>query len=395
MGLPMPEPNESGPSPARRIAFRILLLVERGGYAVDLLAGRTATLDARDAALAEELVLGTLRWQAQLDWLIRQISGRDPVRLDPEVRVALRLGMYQLRHLDRIPPHAAVHESVELVKRSGHGFAAGFVNAVLRKVGRDPVVFPDRATELSHPAWLLERWERFYGYETALAIARANLRRPETYVRVPAGASPPESVVLEPTQVPGCYRVREGRAAGLRIQDIGSQAVVGLLELTPAMRLLDVCAAPGNKTAQALESGCRVVACDRHLSRLRRMKDLGCPLVAADAARPLPFRARFERILLDVPCSGTGTLARNPEIKWRLKPEKLGELHALQAGLLRNALESLAPGGLLLYVTCSLEPEENEEVLQEVLGRLPERIVRRLPGREPGDGFFAAVIRSS
>jgi len=391
----MPEPAVSGPSPPRRVAFRILLLVERGGYAGDLLAGRTGALEARDAALAEELVLGTLRWQAQLDWLIGQISGRDPVRLDPEVRVALRLGIYQLRHLDRIPPHAAVHESVELVKRSGRGFAAGFVNAVLRKVGRDPVVFPDLAIELSHPAWLLERWERFYGREAAVAIARANLRRPETYVRVPAGASPPEGLVLEPTEVPGCYRLLEGRAAGLRIQDIGSQAVVGLLELEPGMTLLDVCAAPGNKTAQALESGCRVVACDLHLSRLRRMKDLGCSLVAADAARGLPFRTRFERILLDVPCSGTGTLARNPEIKWRLRPQKLVELHALQVSLLRNALELLAPGGLLLYVTCSLEPEENDEVLREVLGSLPERVVRRLPGREPGDGFFAAVIRSS
>jgi 16S rRNA (cytosine967-C5)-methyltransferase len=125
------------------------------------------------------------------------------------------------------------------------------------------------------------------------------------------------------------------------------------------------------------------------------MKDLGCPLVVADAARALPFRTRFERILLDVPCSGTGTLARNPEIKWRLTPEKLAELHALQVSLLRNALELLAPGGLLLYVTCSLEPEENDEVLREVLGFVPERIVRRLPGRDPGDGFFAAVIRSS
>jgi len=391
----MPEAAASVVSPARRVAFRVLLLVERGGYAVDLLASRTAALDARDAALAEELVLGCLRWQGQLDWLIRQISGRDPARLDPEVRVAIRLGIYQLRFLDRIPPHAAVHESVELVKRAGHRFAAGFVNAVLRRVGRDPVVFPDLATELSHPAWLLERWERFYGRETALAIARANLRRPETYVRVPPGAALPEGVVLEPTDVPGCYRLVEGRAAGLRIQDIGSQAVMGLLELEPGMTLLDVCAAPGNKTAQALESGCRVVACDLHLSRLRRMKDRGCPLVVADAARALPFRTRFERILLDVPCSGTGTLAPNPEIKWRLTPEKLAELHALQVSLLRNALELLAPGGLLLYVTCSLEPEENDEVLREVLGFVPERIVRRLPGRDPGDGFFAAVIRSS
>lgn len=382
-------------SPARLAAFRILLLVERGGYAVDLLAGRTASLESRDAALAEELVLGCLRWQAELDWWIGRLSGRDPARLDPEVRVALRMGVYQLRRLDRIPAHAAVHESVELVKRSGRGFAAGFVNAVLRKVGRDPVEISDEAVALSHPAWLLERWQRHYGRETALAIAQANLRRPETYVRVPAGAVVPEGVVLEATEISGCYRLIEGRPTGLRIQDIGSQAVMGLLQLEPGQTLLDVCAAPGNKTAQALESGCRVVACDLHLSRLRRMKDLPCDLVVADASRPLPFRRRFERILLDVPCSGTGTLARNPEIKWRLTPAKLEELHRLQCRLLANALELLAPGGLLLYVTCSLEPEENQQVLEEVLGALPERVVQRIPGREPGDGFFAAVIRSS
>ncbi|MGB9604279.1 MAG: transcription antitermination factor NusB [Bryobacteraceae bacterium] len=391
----MPEATRVAVSPARQVAFRILLLVERGGYAADLLASRSAKLDARDAALAEELVLGSLRWQGQLDWFIRQISGRDPARLDPEVRVALRLGIYQIRRLDRIPPHAAVNESVELVKRSGHRFAASFVNAVLRKVNKEPVSFPDLATELSHPAWLLERWRRHYGSETALQVARANLRAPETYVRLPAGVTKPEGVVLEPTEVPGCYRVVEGRPAGLRIQDIGSQAVTGLLDLAPGMSFLDVCAAPGNKTAQALESGCRAIACDLHLNRLRRMKDLGCPLVVADASRPLPFRARFDRILVDVPCSGTGTLARNPEIKWRLTPEKLVELHELQVRLLRNSLDLLAPGGLLLYVTCSLEPEENEDVVREVLGGPPQRMVQRLPGREPGDGFFAAVIRSS
>jgi len=382
-------------SPARQLAFQILLWVEQGGYAGDLLAARTGRLPARDAALAEEVVLGSLRRQSQLDFLIAHFSGRDAAGLDPEVRVALRLGIYQLRYLDRIPAHAAVGESVELVKRAGKRSAAGLVNAVLRRVDRRPIAFPDRSLELSHPAWLLERWERRYGSEAATAIARANLRAPETYVRLAEGVAPPEGVKLEATEVPGCYRLVGGRPAGLRIQDIGSQAVVGLLDLAPGQRLLDVCAAPGNKTAQALESGASVVACDLRLSRLRRMKGLGCALVAADAAAGLPFARRFERILLDAPCSGTGTLARNPEIKWRLKPTKLEELHRLQVRLLRNALELLAPGGLLVYATCSLEPEENEEVVEEVLGGPPARTMRRLPGLQPGDGFYAAVIRSS
>jgi len=385
----------TGVSPAREIAFRILLLVERGGYAADLLAARTARLQARDAALAEQIVLGCLRWQAQLDWLVKQFGGREPSRLDTEVRIALRMGIYQLRYLDRIPAHAAVSESVELVKRAGKRSAAGLVNAVLRKVNREAVTFPDRAIELSHPAWLLERWERHYGTETAALIVQANLRTPETYVRLPAGCAAPEGARLQPTEVAGCYRLVEGRAGRLRIQDIGSQAVVELLELAPGMSVLDVCAAPGNKTAQMLESGARVFACDLRLSRLRRMKQLGCFLVVADAAVALPFGVRFERILVDAPCSGTGTLARNPEIKWRLTPAKLEELQQLQVRILRNALGLLAPGGLLVYATCSLEPEENEQVVEKVLGLPPNRVLRRLPGIHPGDGFFAAVIRSS
>jgi len=324
-------------------------------------------MESRDAGLASELVMGALRVEAQLDFLIRFFSGREAARLDAEVRIALRLGIYQLRYLDRAPAHAAVGESVELVKRARKRSAAGLVNAALRKVNRDPVEWPDRATELSHPAWLLERWERQYGVETATAIALAGLRRPETYVR--------ES------------------AAGARIQDIGSQQIVPLLELEPGQKLLDVAAAPGNKTAQALDAGARVVACDRNLRRLAAMRGLGCDLVVLNGAEPLPFRSRFERILLDAPCSGTGTLARNPEIKWRLRPADLEDLPRRQTAMLKNALERLAPGGRLVYATCSLEREENEAVVEQAGGRVL-RLWRRLPGAEPGDGFFAAGLTS-
>ena len=178
--------------PARAVAFEVLLRVEQGGYASDLLLERCAEMDSRDASLAFEIVFGVLRWQSQLDFLIEHFSGRGLGRLDPEVRRALRMGIYQIRYLDRVPRHAAVSESVELVKRARKRSAAGFVNAVLRKVHRDPVEWPDRAVELSHPEWLLARWERQFGWETARAIALSNLRRPETYIRVrPGDTAPP------------------------------------------------------------------------------------------------------------------------------------------------------------------------------------------------------------
>jgi 16S rRNA (cytosine967-C5)-methyltransferase len=212
-----------------------------------------------------------------------------------------------------------------------------------------------------------------------------------TYVRA---AAPSEH--LEPTEVPGCYRLVAGAATGFRIQDIGSQSIVPLLDLEPGQTFLDLCAAPGNKTAQALESGVRAIACDLHLHRLSRLRELGIPLLALNGTQPLPFGRRFDRILVDAPCSGTGTLARNPEIKWRLRPSDLSELHQRQVALLRNALQVLNPGGILVYSTCSLEAEENEAVVEEAVPKslAPDAFYRRLPGRDPGDGFFAAVIKS-
>lgn len=378
-------------SPARRIAFDVLLRVESGAWASDLLRAASAPLDSRDAGLASEIVFGTLRYQAQLDHLIAHRTPK--ARLDPEVRIALRIGFYQLLHLTRVPPHAAVVESVELVKRARKRSAAGLVNAVLRKPLPSPIDWPDESTRLSIPSWLLTRWQTQYGEEKAKAIAAAALSPPHTYVRFDTFDIPP-SLRAEPTDVPGCFRVLSGDPSGLRRQDIGSQWVVTLLDLRPGLTFLDLCSAPGNKTAHALEFGVRAIACDLHLHRLRSQPNPRCPLVCLDATRPLPFRRTFDRILVDAPCSGTGTLSRNPEIKWRLLPEDLADLHRRQALILRNALDCLAPGGLLVYSTCSLEPEENEEVLEEVLGRIPNETHYRLPGLQPGDGFFAAVIRS-
>ncbi|HSW50597.1 MAG TPA: transcription antitermination factor NusB [Bryobacteraceae bacterium] len=381
-------------SPARQTAFEVLHLVERGGYASDLLLSRTRRLDSRDAGLASEIVFGCLRFRAQLDFLIEHFSGRAAAGLDPETRESLRMGIYQLRYLDRIPGHAVVSEAVELVKQAGRRPASGLVNAVLRRVTREPVEWPDRATELSHPPWLLERWSGQYGQQTADRIAGTFLRQPETYVRIPSGVVP-KGLEAEPTEIPGCFRVLGGERGGLRVQDIGSQAVAFLLDLGPGHSFLDLCAAPGNKTAQALEAGVRAVACDRRMSRLKALKSLGCPLVVLDGEAPLPFGARFDRILLDAPCSGTGTLGRNPEIKWRLKPEDLARHQTRQVRLLTRALEVLAPGGKLVYSTCSLEREENQAVLQAALGHVPPSSTARIPGTHPGDGFFAAVIGST
>jgi 16S rRNA (cytosine967-C5)-methyltransferase len=349
-------------SPARLVAFSILRKVETGGYASDLLVSEAGALDSRDAGLASELVFGVLRYGAQLDYLIEHYAG-GLRKLDLEVRLALRMAIYQLRYLERIPAHAAVAESVELVKRARKRSAAGLANAVLRKVNREPVPWPNREIELSCPEWLLARWERNFGAEAAAGIARAALEEPVKYTL-------------------------DGR-----VQDIGSQAIVPLVELGPGERFLDLCAAPGNKTAQALAAGARVTACDLHFRRLARLKPLTGNLVVLDGTRPLPFGRRFRKILVDAPCSGTGTLGRNPEIKWRLQPDDLDDLHGRQATLLANALAVLEPGGMLVYSTCSLEPEENLAVVNEVAPDLVRGSLRRLPGRDAGDGFEAYVLK--
>ncbi|HLK51042.1 MAG TPA: transcription antitermination factor NusB [Bryobacteraceae bacterium] len=354
------------PSVARIAAFDILRKVAAGGFASDLLL--EAPLDARDAGLASQIVFGVLRFRAQLDFLIAHYAGRTRT-LDPEVRLALQMGVFQLRYLERIPPHAAVAESVALVKRARKRSAAGFVNAVLRKVDRGAVSWPSREVDLSCPEWLLARWDRHYGPEAAVSVARAALREPETWVRL-AGA-------------------------GARIQDIGSQSIVPLLELRSGQSFLDLCAAPGNKTAQALESGVHAVACDRSFRRLQPMVGLGADLVVLDGTHPLPFSRPFDRILVDAPCSGTGTLGRNPEIKWRLQPADLPSFQCRQIALLSQARALLARGGLLVYSTCSLEPEENEQVVAAVAEGVVLHTAHRLPGRDPGDGFFVAVIKSA
>lgn len=319
-------------------------------HADDELRRASRSLDSRDAGLAEQIVFGVLRYRQQLDWLIDQ---RSKHALDTEVRIALRMGIFQIRYLDRIPPHAAVSETVEMVKREGFRSASGLVNALLRRTDRNPVHWPDRETRLSCPEWLLARWEAQFGADLAEGIALAALEVPVSYQR------------------------------GERTMDIGAQSIVPLLDLQPGDRLLDLCSAPGNKTLQAMETeGVTVVAADNVFARLRQVPT---PVrVLLDARYPLPFRPLFDKVLVDAPCSGTGTLGRNPEIKWRLRPEEFERQQARQKQILAMARAVLKPGGRLVYATCSLEPEENEQVAGAG--------THRIPGREAGDGFFAAVL---
>ncbi len=342
-------------------------------------------LDARDAGLASDIVFGTLRRRGQLDAIAGACSTRPIARLDVEVRIVLEMAVYQCIFLDRVPDHAVVNDAVELARRAGKASAAGFVNAILRGVMRQVITAPDEAAT---PAWLLERWRKEFGVETTAAIVAASLAPPRRYIRT-GGAPPPPGAIA--TDVFGCHELPSGDPKVFRFQDIGSQAVVPLLKLEPGQRFLDVCAAPGNKTAQALETPVRAVACELHPSRAHGLLQLGIPVVVADARAPLPFLVKFDRILVDAPCTGTGTLSRNPEIKWRLKPEDLADLQNRQKAILGNALALLAPGGRLVYSTCSLEREENDDVVGNC-GYAVAETLRRLPGRDPGDGFFAAVI---
>ena len=379
-------------APARVSAYNALLAIERGAWSAEALRGESLHLDSRDAGLASEICFGTLRHKGELDRVIETFAQKRVRELDLEVVTALEMALYQIRYLERVPAHAAVNDSVELMKKSGTRSAAPFVNAILRRSLREKLAVP---VEASTPKWLMEGWVRQYGAELALKIAAASLEVPEAYIRLPeaqlqSGTRPPQGA--EPTEIPGCYKLDRHEIGDFRYQDISSQAVVPLLDLKPEHLFLDLCGAPGNKTAQALEAKPRLAfTCDLHLSRARMLQTLRIPVTVLDGTQPLPFAIKFDRILVDAPCSGTGTLGRNPDIKWRLKYDDISDLQDRQTSILKNALQVLAPGGKLVYSTCSLERDENEDVVAATEGYVTQTM-HRIPGRDAGDGFFAAVL---
>ena len=478
-------------------------------YASELLhSSRFAKLSPSDHGLLTELVMGVLRWRGVLDAKIAELSNRSsPHRsgaspqgnsphlpktgrsgaplptgvagqvsagFDPEVLTALRLGAYQILFLDRVPKHAAVNESVELVKSAHKRSAAGLVNAVLRKIERSP---SDLKNGAAHPEWLVERWARIYGETAARAICDYDQAAPGQAVRINTaqqnvgtaalgcpraagpgfsgsgqevelrstgqpGAAVPTSLVdklrdagveLEPGKLlSSAFTVKSGDITATRafrerrvsIQDEGSQLVA--LLVGTGKNILDCCAAPGGKTRILAERNpeAAVTAMDLHPQRaalLQRLVRAANVSVNVGDIRKMPLAKSFDHVLVDAPCSGTGTLARNPEIKWRLKVEDLLRLQKYQVEILRAAMKHVSPGGRIVYSTCSLEPEENEEVIQKALAgessfrvadcrdeveRLRESReltwagpsllngphLRTIPGVHPCDGFFAAIL---
>ena len=445
----------SSPNP-RRAAADLLLRVEQEVAFADQLIDRAlnaGALRGPDRGLFTELVYGVLRRQGTLDHIIRQFSKQPPEKLEPAVRILLRIGLYQMFFLERVPVSAAVNETVNLAAAMVPR-AKGFINGVLRAVdrGRDTIGYPDRerdraaflAARYSHPRWLVEQWLSQLSPVEVEALAAAMVEQPPLTARVNtlmltrddlAARLAAEGITATPCRyshlalrlvAPGTVEQLPGFRDGLfTIQDESSQLAILLLDPQPGERVLDLCAAPGGKTtaiAELMKNRGWVTACDLSDAKLRRIEEtasrLGITIIStlrSDAADPPPvFREGYDRVLVDAPCSGLGVIRRNPEVKWRKGPEDLARLAETQKKILKSAAGCVAPGGVLLYATCSTSETENEAVVEEFLARRPDFVLERgqtlfpdleglfteegmfrsWPHRHDGmDGFFAARFR--
>jgi 16S rRNA (cytosine967-C5)-methyltransferase len=396
---------------ARQVSYEVVLRVfEDDAYADRVLRSAAVDLDARDRALAQRLAYGTVQRVRVLDYAIDEI-GRRPVRkLDPPVRAALRLGAYQLAFAEGIAQHAAVNETVELVRRAGLERAVAFTNAVMRRLTDriHPLIdaLPDGPLKLSYPDWIADIWTRDFDAGTALALMRAQNEPPETVVRLVRGDPP-----AEPTDIPGAYRVERVDERALdegRIwpQSRGSQLAGLAVGARAGERTLDLCAAPGGKATQLAGE---VAAVEINPGRARELEEnvrrLGArsvTVVNADG-RDLPPELRgFDHALVDAPCSGLGVLAQRPDLRWRAQP-----LPGLQLELLRAAAERVRPGGTVVYAVCTINVDENEAIVdasglepdslagewpQFVHPRRPEFLLT-LPHVHHTSGFFIARLR--
>lgn len=421
-------------SPARGAAFEVLCRIEiHNAHSDDALrVASVRALEQRDRNLVTGIVYGTLRRRAQLDWVLAAASSRPWHEVDETVKVVLRMSLLQMWRLDRVPDYAVVSDAVDLLRSRELHWVAGFANAVLRNAGRRRLwAVPGfeeslpAACRACLPEWLWNRWVSRYGEEPAMRYAVSLNEPPRPAFRLPvnpgAADSPPDAVPSE--VVPGAFFPVDELAPGLRVMDEASQLVPFLLGVEPGWRVWDACAAPGGKSSilsELVGAGGSVFASDARIGRVLFMKKaigVTAPgsagngrFLVADARRA-PFRATFNAVLVDAPCSGLGTLRRNPEIKWRMSEGRLAKHQAVQVELLGSASDSVARGGRLLYSTCSTEPEENEQVVSRFLDSRPEfelaapssppgvlpfvdetGFVRTFPGTRPWDGFFAALF---
>ncbi|MFL5309102.1 MAG: 16S rRNA (cytosine(967)-C(5))-methyltransferase RsmB [Myxococcales bacterium] len=445
-------------STARRLAAEVLLRVEQGGafanLALDGALRSAGAIDPRDAALCTELTYGALRWQLELDRALAAHGARPPAELDAPVRAALRVSAFELLHHPRVPGRAAVDQGVELVRALGLARAAGYANAVLRRLSETRVPPPPPSPEAdpighvaattAHPRWMIERWAKWLGIEETAKLAAANQQQAPAVVRVARrratreqvrealrksgiesapGRYSPDALVLAPGAPPALDI--DGHEQGLfQAQDEAAQLVSLYAAPPPGASVLDACAAPGGKACHLAELGAgSVLAVDLHARKARNIAEaagrLGVPEVralAADATLPLPGEGPFDLALVDAPCSGLGTVRRHPEVKLRRTPEDVDRLAGLQARLLAQVSRSVKPGGLLVYAVCTLTPEESDEQVERFLGANPdfrpegpppgwalpeadadcldERARLRLfPHRTGTDGFFAVRLR--
>ncbi|MFN2530833.1 MAG: 16S rRNA (cytosine(967)-C(5))-methyltransferase RsmB [Pyrinomonadaceae bacterium] len=434
-------------SPARLAAFQVLREIEGGAFSSVALAEKEPNLLPLDRGLCHELVMGVLRWQLYLDALIEHHARRPIQKIDLPVRLALRLGLYQLNFLSRIPPSAAVNEAVNTVGNARLSSARTFVNAVLRNALREPDYDPAQglqdpfervAVRTSHPLWLIKRWSGEFGIEHAASFAAANNETPPISFRIVKSATCGSDVLMrlredgatvEPSRmVTGAWRIlrstgllRELVAEGkIYLQDEASQLVAHILQARSGERILDLCAAPGGKTtllADLSDDRSAVIAGDLSARRLATINLAaatqglrGISLVQLNALCSLPFaEGKFDRVLVDAACSGTGTLRRNPEIRWRITNDDIKTLSGKQLQFLLNAASSVKPGGRLVYSTCSVEIEENESVVDQFLKVAPAfqpaaieadsvlltstGVARTWPQRDGTDGFFVAAFQ--
>lgn len=386
---------------ARRAALQVLAGCRRGQMFEPAFEAAAGTLAERDRRLAHELAAGVLRRQTELDRALAPLVTRDWEKVPPALRDILRLGAYQLRALDRVPPHAAVATSVALARQAQGERASGFVNAVLRKLAANPSLPDDESgsTSSTHPTWLLDRWRARFGPENTAALVEWNDTRPRLAVQ-PARTSLPELVArwrdqgVQVTPAPydaGVYvdarrpDQLEGFEEGAFLVQDPAQALVARYAGVGDTLAYDACAAPGGKTLALSHQGTRVVAGDKSRLRVTRLRHnlaragRGAEwALVADAAHP-PIR-EVAAVLLDAPCLGTGTFARHPDARWRVDPGGLEQLVEQQRALLDAVASIVRPGGMLVYATCSLEPEENACQVEAFLGRHPE--FQREPNRD-------------